>query len=245
MNRLRHIFLLIILIVSALGGGRAVMAQSLNDKLFNRPYADMRKWHLGFSIGLHTQDLRFTHNGFVTDDGETWFMDQPSYSPGFCVNGLLDLRLNNYFSLRFTPGLYFGNRNVKMVNTSGDINDVLSQNIRSTFVVLPIDLKFNAVRYRNVRPYMLGGVMPAFDVSKKKRDMLKLNSSDFYLSLGFGCDFYLPFFKLASEVKFCFGLTDVLRHDRPDLEDDPASLKFTQSLSKATSKMVVFTLYFE
>ena len=245
MNRLRHIFLLIIFIVSALGGGRAVMAQSLNDKLLNRPYADMRKWHLGFSIGLHTQDLRFTHNGFVTDDGETWFMDQPSYSLGFCVNGLLDLRLNNYFSLRFTPGLYFGNRNVKMVNTSGDINDVLSQNIRSTFVVLPIDLKFNAVRYRNVRPYMLGGVMPAFDVSKKKRDMLKLNSSDFYLSLGFGCDFYLPFFKLASEVKFCFGLTDVLRHDRPDLEDDPASLKFTQSLSKATSKMVVFTLYFE
>ncbi len=221
------------------------MAQSLNDKLLNRPYTDMRKWHMGFSIGLHTQDLRFTHSGFVTDDGETWFMDQPSYSPGFCVNGLFDLRLNNYFSLRFTPGLYFGNRNIKLVNTSGDLTETLTQNLRSTYVVLPIDLKFNAVRYRNVRPYMLGGVMPAFDVSKKKRDMLKLNSSDFYLSLGFGCDFYLPFFKLASEVKFCFGMTDVLRHDRPDLEDDPTAIKFTQSLSKATSKMVVFTLYFE
>lgn len=221
----------------------AVGAQRLNDKLLNRPYSDLRKWHMGFSIGLHTQDIRFTHNGFMTDNGETWFMDQPSYSPGFCVNALFDLRLNTYFSLRTTPGLYFGNRQVKMIDTSsGETN---SQNLRSTFVVLPVDIKFNAVRYRNVRPYMLAGVMPAFDVAKKKRDLLKLNSTDFYLSLGFGCDFYLPFFKLASEVKFCFGLCDVIDHNRQDLEDDPLNLKYTQSLTKATSKMVVFTLYFE
>ncbi len=40
-------------------------------------------------------------------------------------------------------------------------------------------------------------------------------------------------------------MSDVLRHDRPDLEDDPASLRFTQSLKKATSKMIVLTFYFE
>lgn len=220
-----------------------VCGRSLNDKLLNRPYTDMRKWHMGFSVGLHTQDIRFTHSGYVTEQGETWFMDQPSYSPGFCVNGLFDLRLNTYFSLRATPGLYFGNRQIKMIDTSsGETN---SQNLRSTFVVLPIDLKFNAVRYRNVRPYMLTGIMPAFDVAKKKRDLLKLKSTDFYLSVGFGCDFYLPYFKLASEVKFCFGLCDVIDHKRPDLEDDPLNLKYTQSLTKAASKMVVFTLYFE
>ena len=38
---------------------------------------------------------------------------------------------------------------------------------------------------------------------------------------------------------------DVLQHDRPDLVDDPASLKFTQSLGKATSKMIVLSFYFE
>ena len=63
--------------------------------------------------------------------------------------------------------------------------------------------------------------------------------------MGIGCDFYLPYFKLIPEVKFCLGLTDVLQKDRPDLVDDPEKLKFTQSLKKATSKMIVLSFYFE
>lgn len=221
-----------------------IAAQRLNDKLLNRPYADMRKWHLGFSVGTHTQDMKFTHNGFVTENGETWFMEQPSFSPGFCVNGLIDFRLNDYFSVRLTPGMYFGNKVVKMIDTTGDDNR-LSQNIKSAYVVLPLDLKFSAQRFRNVRPYVTTGIMPTFDVAKKRSDYLKLKSTDFMLSVGFGCDFYLPYFKLNPEIKFCFGLTDVLEHDRSDLVDEPDKLKITQSLTKATTQMVVLTFYFE
>lgn len=107
------------------------------------------------------------------------------------------------------------------------------------------DLKYAAMRYRNARPYVIGGVMPAFDVSKRRSDFIKLKSSDVYLSVGFGCDFYLPYFKFIPEVKFCFGLRDLLVRDRPDLEDNPAAQVFTKSLSKITSKMIVFTFYFE
>ena len=221
----------------------AAGAQQLNDKLLNRPYADLRRWPLGCSIGVHTQDMRFTHNGFVTDTGEQWFMDQPSFSPGFCVNGLVDFRLNEYFSLRLSPGLYFGNREIKMVEPVMGLSE--KQNLRSVFVVAPIDVKYSAQRYRNLRPYLTAGVMPALDVSKKRSDFLKLKSTDVYLTVGLGCDFYLPFFKLNPEIKFCFGLTDVIQHDRPDLVDDPERLKITQSLKKATSQMVVLTFYFE
>ena len=231
------VFLLAALTVTPL------QAKTFNDKIQNRPYADLRRWHLGFSVGVHTENIRFTHNGFVTENGESWFMEQPSYSPGFCVNGLFDLRLNNYFSLRFSPGMYFGNRDIRMREVNS--GDQLRQNIKSAFVVTPVDIKFSALRYRNSRPYMVAGIMPAFDVGKKRSDELKLKSTDFYLSVGFGCDFYLPYFKLNPEIKFCLGLTDVLQHDRPDLADDPSKLKFTQSLSKATSKMIVLTFYFE
>lgn len=220
-------------------------ANRLNDKIQNRPYADLRPWHLGFSVGLHTQDLTFAHNGFVTEAGETWFMEQPSFSPGFCVNGLIDLRLNSYFSLRFTPGMYFGNREITMINTSSPEKEQLKQNIKSTFIVMPIDIKFAAQRYRNCRPYLVGGVMPTIDVAKKRSDYLKLKSSDVYLEVGFGCDFYLPYFKFNPEIKFCFGLGNVLQKDRPDLVDDPSMLKITQSLKRATSQMVVLTFYFE
>lgn len=218
-------------------------AQRFNDKLWNRPYADLKAWHLGFSVGIHTEDVTFTHNGFKTDDGETWFMEQPAFSPGFCVNGLISFRLNDYFSLRFSPGMYFGNRDITMRESTTGATE--RQNIKSAYAVAPIDLKFASQRLRNVRPYVTGGVMPAFDVAKKRSDFLKFKSTDVYLTVGLGCDFYLPYFKFIPELKFCFGLTDVLEHNRPDLVDEPQKLKFTQSLKKATSQMVVLTFYFE
>ena len=221
----------------------SVAGQQLNDKLLNRPYADLRKWHLGFSVGVHTENLKFNHNGFVTENGESWFLEQPSYSPGFCVNGLFEVRLNNYFSVRVSPGMYFGNREIRMREANTDAME--RQNVKSAFVVMPVDLKFASQRYRNARPYVLGGIMPAFDVSKKRSDFLKLKTTDMYLSVGFGCDFYLPYFKFIPELKFCFGLTDVLEHKRPDLTDEPDKQKFTQSIRKATSQMVVLTFYFE
>jgi hypothetical protein len=237
-------FTIIILSLLAIVAATPASARRLNDKVDNLPYADMRRWHLGFSIGGHVDDLRFAHNGCISDEGEQWRMDQPSYSPGFSVTGLVDFRLNNMFSLRFSPGMMFGSRDIRFHDANGVGADE-RQNIKSTYVVLPVDLKFASMRTRNARPYVLTGVMPLFDVSKKRSDILKLDASDFYLSVGFGCDFYLPYFKLIPEVKFCFGLADILTHDRPDLVDDPTRIKYTNSLSKATSKMIVFSFYFE
>ena len=116
-----------------------VFSRTFNDELQNRPYADMRKWHLGFSVGMYTSDLLMTHNGFITDNGQQWRLEQPSYQPGFCVNGLFDLRMNNYFSLRFSPGLYFGSRGVEMREIQGELKD--KQTVKSTFIVAPIDVK--------------------------------------------------------------------------------------------------------
>lgn len=215
-----------------------------NDKVLNRPYTDLRPWHMGFSVGTFIPTLALTHNGMVTEGGESWFMDQPAYSPGFCVNGLFDIRLNEYFSLRFTPGLYFGNRTLTMRDAFS--GTTTQQDIKSTYIVAPIDLKYNALRLHNIRPYMLAGVMPTIDVAKRNsRDYLHLKPVDFMLSIGFGCDLYMQYFKFAPELKFSFGLSDVLQHDRPDLEDDLDRKKFTNSLTKATQQMVTLTFYFE
>lgn len=233
----------VVVLILIAGVGCHACAQR-NNRVMNRPYTDLRPWHLGFSVGLHTLDLQLTHSGYVTPDGESWFVEQPDFSPGFCVGGLVDFRLNEWFSLRVSPGIYFGNRSLVMRDyESGSVE---RQDIKSNQVVLPVDLKYASLRYRNVRPYLVGGVMGAFDVSKRHaRDLLQLNSADVLVSLGLGCDIYLPYFKLRPELKFCFGLTDMLRHDRPDLADDPDRYKFTQSLSKAVTRMVVLTFYFE
>ena len=242
---LRHrIIIATALLGAALGiGSPCAVADRLNDKVLNRPYSDMRRWHLGFSVGLNAFDYSFHHNGFVTEDGKTWFMEQPDLSPGFCVTGLFNLRLNDYFSVRVTPGMYFGNRIVRFMDTTN--GEEAKQDIKSAYLVLPVDLKFSSQRMRNIRPYMVGGVMPAVDVLKKKADYLRTKPTDFMVSVGFGCDIYLPYFKLIPELKFCFGLTDVIQHDRPDLVDDPLRLGVSNSGKRATTKMVVLSFYFE
>jgi hypothetical protein len=213
------------------------------DKILNRPYADQKLWHLGFSVGMSFQDLKFTNNGTYTTDGQQWFSEVPSLGPGIDVTVLGDLRLHKYFNLRFSPGMSFGSKGVTMRDAVTGATK--TQDVKSAYVILPLDLKISGDRYYNTRPYVTGGVMGTFDVSKKKSDLLMFNTGDVYLTCGLGFDIYLPFFKLNPEIKFCFGLTDILKHDRPDLEDDLESLKITGSLTKVKSKMVMITFYFE
>lgn len=214
-----------------------------NDKILNRLYADNKLLHFGFSVGTHVQDFSFTHSGYVNESGESWYMEVPEFSPGFNVSVLADLRLGKHFNLRLSPGMYFGNKVVKLHDVVGDVME--SQNVKTSYITVPLDLKISAERHRNLRPYVTVGAMAALDVSKKRSEMLKFKSSDAMLSVGLGCDFYLPFFKLCPELKFCFGLTDVLDHKRPDLSDDPAMMKYTLSLKKVTTQMVVLSFFFE
>ena len=102
------IFILIVIVASCFGN---IAAQD-NDKILNRPYADMRRLHYGFSVGFHNQNLNLTHNGFVTESGEAWFGEVAELSPGFCVNIMADLRLAEHFNLRLSPGMYFGSKTV-------------------------------------------------------------------------------------------------------------------------------------
>lgn len=229
--------------LTIVGGIPSAVSAQRNDKIFNRPYADQKLWHLGFSVGMHLQDLKFTHNGFLTEDGKQWGMEVPELSPGFCVNVLADLRLHKYLNLRLSPGMYFGGKTIVMYDTNTQSEE--RQSLKTAYIVAPLDLKISGDRYGNTRPYVTLGAMGAFDVGKKRNDMLKFKTADAYLTVGMGCDFYLPFFKLNPEIKFCFGLTNILQKKRPDLDDAPEGMVFTNSLDKVKSNMVVLTFYFE
>lgn len=217
----------------------SVMAQK--EKVKNQPYADLKWFHLGFHVGIHSQDLLLTHTG-VTTDGETWFAEIPSYSPGFSVGVVSDLYLNPYFNLRFTPSIHFGDKKFKFREQA--TGEEFTTNVRSTYLNFPLDVKYTALRLNNYRPYLIGGVYGSFDVGRKKGNPILLKNADFGVEVGVGCDIYLPYFKLCPELKFCFGLVNLLEKDRPDLVDQ-AVIKYTDALSKATSRMVILTFNFE
>ena len=223
-----------------------LMAQIQKPK--NQPFADMKWYHLGFHIGLHTQDLILTNSGAITSDGEVWFAEIPAYSPGFSVGVMGDLFLNPYMNLRFSPTVHFGDKEVVAVTKDYKADKINSKSIntfvRSNYMMLPLDVKFSSVRLNNYRPYVLTGAFVAFDMGRKTGEPLLLKGFDYGVEFGFGCDIYLPFFKLCPEIKFCFGLANVLEKNRPDLIH-ASDMILSQALSKATSRMIVFTFHFE
>ncbi|OAV65959.1 hypothetical protein Barb4_03123 [Bacteroidales bacterium Barb4] len=211
------------------------------ERVKNQPYVDMKLYHFGFHIGFHSQDLLLTHNG-IPVNGETWFAEIPSYSPGFSVGVIGDMYMNPYFSLRVTPTIHFGDKS--FVFKEKGTGEEFKANVRSNYVTLPVDIKYSALRLNNYRPYLLAGAYGALDIGRKKGNPLLLKGMDYGIEFGIGCDVYLPFFKFCPELKFCFGLANVLEKDRPDLVDRDM-VKYSDALSKATSRMVVLTFNFE
>jgi hypothetical protein len=110
--------------------------------------------------------------------------------------------------------------------------------VESVYGDLPLELKVRAVRWRNFRPYVIGGIRYGFDFASLKnnknendKSIIRLASSDFSYTTGVGFDFYFPYFKFAIELKMSFGLNEL------KIPDDTY---YTQSIESIKSR--TFTL---
>ena len=230
-----------ILLIATFALTLATMAQE--RVVQNKPFIDERPWHYGFHIGLHDQSLKLINNGFVDPaTGAQWMAENDRQNFGFSVGILGDWRITRQLALRVSPGLHFGSKHIGFRNQVDGTRR--SQDLKTTYVAVPVDLKIAAPRFNNYRPYLVGGFSAMYDMTNAKGEMLRTKALQTFVQIGMGCDFYLPFFKLNPELKFYFGLGDVLLHQRAELTN-PAQQIFTQSLSNANSGMVVLTFYFE
>ena len=233
----KKIFLLLIILLS---NTLSIFSQS--EKVKNTPYVDQRRIHFGFLLGAHSQDLAFSHNGYKTENGEEWYAEIPEFSPGFTVGLLADYAFTERLNLRITPNMCFGNKNVYFKEqVSGEW---ISQDIKSNYINMPILIKYSAKRVNNYRPYLVAGVTPSFDISKRKDTPILLNRFDMLAEVGLGVDIYLPFFKLIPELRFGFGFLDMLKHKRTDLRD-PSDLKYLNSIKDIKTRLVSLVFYFE
>ncbi|NDV78537.1 porin family protein [Dysgonomonas sp. 511] len=211
-------------------------------KPVNQPFADQKLYHLGFSIGFTGHDMILSHTGYTGDNGEVWFAEIPSYSVGFNVGLIGDRYLNEYFNLRLAPTLYLGERRFVFKEQASD--EEYTASLKSNYVRVPLLLKFSAPRMKNYRPYFVAGGYAAMDIGTKKDDVLRFKKMDYGIELGIGCNIYLPLFKLCPELKFSFGLTDLVEKDRADITDKDL-LKYTQALSSGKSRMISLVFNFE
>lgn len=228
----------ILLTLCLLSGSLSAQRQ----KVRNQPYGDQKLYHFGITVGMNFQDLLMTNSGVVSEEGETWFATIPNYSPGFSVGLLADLYLNPYMNLRFTPNLHFGDKAYEFVEPT--LNQSFKTVLRSNYITAPLDLKIRSVRVNNYRPYVVAGAYAALDLAGEKGEPVLLKPWDFGLTIGIGCDFYLPIVKMSPEIRFSFGLVDLIERDRSDITDNSIR-KYTNAISRGTSRMITLVLNFE
>ena len=234
----------------------ATTGQAQTRTIQNRPYTDLRRLHFGVLVGLHLQDIDLKNVGpqlITFDDGliteKTIVCENDRWNAGFSVGVLGDLRLSKHFNLRFTPTMHFGAKHLTFRNLT-DMDEYghpieVTQDMKNTYLSLPVDLKFSAERWNNYRPYLMAGINPMLNLTSKNQEYLQLKKSDLFLEIGLGCDFYLPFFKLIPELKFCYSLSDALDHGHASELKDENMRAYTNAVTSGHSKMIVLTFYFE
>ena len=234
----------------------ALMTTAQERKVQNRPYTDLRPLHLGILVGMNLQDIELENVGpqtILQEEGtsktQTIVCDDDKWNAGFSVGVLADLRLSKHLNLRFTPTMHFGAKhltfyNMTELNAEGRLLE-MTQDMKSTYISFPVDLKFSAERWNNYRPYVIAGVNQLVNLTSKNQDFLQLKRTDTMIEVGLGCDLYLPFFKLIPELKFCYSLTNAIDSSHANELQDTNKRMYANAVSSGQSKMIVLTFYFE
>lgn len=207
---------------------------------------DNKPFRLGFFLGSNLMDLDVKPSE-VLQDGKVYYAEVSQLVPGFTVGLITNLRLHRYFDLRFTPSLLLGERNLQF-STYDPVTGAWAKDLKVDVFSLPVDLplnvRYSAERFGNFRPFVQFGGGTYFDLGRDELSEVTLKLSDFYMSFGFGCDFYFTFFKLSPEVKFNFGMMNILSPKDPTSET-VVNLKYTNAISELLSRIVVFSLNIE
>lgn len=235
-------------------------AQAQRRKVHNLAAYDLAPYHFGFIIGMNQMLFSYnTTDGYQNDtynplqtpdlysDSANIYGIQHRPAFGFTIGIVSNLRLSEQLDLRFVPSLSFGERNIDytMLTHFDDKSSLIdvSKKIQSTFVELPLHLKYKGSRLNNIRPYWLVGAKYAIDLasdSKKKEESnnvyIALNQSDVYAEMGAGLDIYTTFFKFGVELKMSYGLTDVLRRE---------GNIYTEGFDNLRSKLFLLSFTFE
>nr|MBC7829392.1 outer membrane beta-barrel protein [Chitinophagaceae bacterium] len=223
--------------------GKPLAAQ---QRVIHLPDHDDKKYYLG--IGLLYNTARFqVSQAPVFLENDSVLVTSPENSGGFGLAGMHTYRLSPRFEVRaIFPQLMFAYKNItyslKYPDDSRDETPLMTKRVESILVGLPIHLKFRSDRIENFRVYMFGGVKFEYDLAsnaraKRAEELVKLKKIDMGVEAGIGFNFYFPVFILSPEIKISNGLINSHSRDQ--------NLKFSSSIDKLNSRMVVFSLIFE
>jgi len=217
-----------------------VIAQT--RRVQNIPKYDKQRIHFGFALGFTSPDFKLTPDrDFRTMDSVYNVESEPQL--GFLLGIVSNIRIANYFDVRFVPMLTFAQRNLLYTLNPGNNNvPAVIKKVESTFLDFPLMVKYKSARVNNYRAYVLAGGKYSIDlvsqanVEESDKQPVRLQPYDYGYEIGFGFDFYLMYFKFAIEIKMYTGINNLLVKD---------NFIYSRSLQELNSKIFYISLLFE
>ncbi len=215
----------------------------------NLPLLDKKRLHFGFTVGTNIMDFTIdkADNFFSEKQFNQVYAIENKSSVGFHLGPISNLRINDYFHLRLLIDLSFGQRDLSywLVEDTTMAYPTLTKHtmkLSSTYIEFPLLLKYKAMRLNNFSPYLIAGINPKIDLAAQKKikeeemPKIKLNRFDVAYEIGWGIDFYLPYFRLSTELKYSVGLINAVV---------PDGTQYTDAIKRMNSRMWMISFHFE
>lgn len=198
-----------------------------------------RFFHFGITLGVNNSNYKITPDSTFIVQNQVLRMES-ARGLGFNLGILSDLHLSNRFELRFIPTLSLGEKNLNFFMRNTDTTT--TKKIESVYLEFPVHLKYKSKPYKDAKPYIIGGIKYSNDLqsnagARKAENLIKVNRNDFAFEYGVGIEFHLPLVIISPEVKFTYGLLDVLSPD-PQLIQSAV-------LERLRTRTVLFCVHFE
>lgn len=201
-------------------------SQFNENPILNLENFDKQKVHWGYFLGFNQYDFKFDYIAEASIGDPRKVDVLVAKSIGFNVGLIGNLRLNDYFDLRLEPGLYYTQRDLGFPSYGfAEVNlPFTEQNavreVKSTYIHFPLLLKASTKRLGNFKPYVVGGFSTSINLGSNEDSMednssgtFRMKKNTYYYELGFGIDFYLPYFKFSPSIRGVFALNDELIRD--------------------------------
>jgi len=224
----------------------SVHSFSQQKKLNQLPSFDKYELHWGFYLGFNSSNYKLSYQ--KSDFQNTSI--QIDSKIGFNIGLIADMKIDNHFNLRLEPGLISNANTINFIDGSG--NDVFgsftSTNIESTYLHIPLLLKYSALRLNNVKPYLIGGLSYDYNFSSNQESdednssgQFRTKSFNFMYEVGFGFDIYFHYFKFSPSIRGQFAVTNELHRDKRTVGGSP----WTDPIELMESRSVFIKLAFE
>ena len=215
----------------------------------NRHY-DLRKFNLGFLMGLNIADVKIKYNNLKTNydkPGDLAEIDALA-SPGITLGMITNTKIIPHFDFRFIPSISLQQRNFnyhfaghQKISPFQYQDSIVKKRLESANLDLPAMVRFRSGFYKNYRVYVMTGMKYSINLASDKRsrddpNIIKIDKRDWSWEVAAGIEIYGDRVKLTPEIRYSLGLRNVY---------SPENTDFGDRITRMNTQTILISLNFE